>query len=126
MANTFHVYFKSGACDLEAALRSLSGCGLTVAQHDDRITACRPGSPKFEVVLPIEPWVQAEAVEISQGTAHAGAMQACNARFEVSFDSLDEALGEINTIMEVEVALQEACGGYLFLPWNGSLAGTDT
>jgi hypothetical protein len=52
-------------------------------------------------------------------------MRDCDARFEVSFASLDEARDEINTMMEVQAALQEACGGYLFLPWNGKPAAPD-
>jgi hypothetical protein len=41
-------------------------------------------------LLSTEPWVREEAAEISQATPHA-AMQGCDGRFEVSFESLDEA-----------------------------------
>jgi hypothetical protein len=123
MANAFQVFFKSGTCDLDAALRWLSGYGLTVAKRDGYLTAGRPNSQEFDVGLSAEPWVREEAAEISKGTPHAAAMQGCDARFEVSFESLDEALDEMNTMMEVQVALQEACRGLLFLPWNGSLSG---
>ena len=44
------------------------------------------------------------------------------ARFEIEFDNLDEALYEINTLMEVQAALQDASSGLLFLPWNGNLS----
>ncbi|MDB5313114.1 MAG: hypothetical protein JWO38_7316 [Gemmataceae bacterium] len=50
-------------------------------------------------------------------------MRECDVRFEVYFDSPHEALDEINTLMEVQIALQEASGGFLFLPWNGNLSG---
>ncbi len=41
---------------------------------------------------------------------------------EIGIENLDEALDEINTLMEVQGALQDASGGYLFLPWNGTLS----
>ena len=118
----FQVYFKSGRCDLDAAIRSLTGHGLSVIRHDGYVTASRPGSPEFDVGLSTEPWVREEAAEIGGGTPHAAALRGCDARFEVSFESLDDALDEINTMMEVQVALQEACGGFVFLPWNENLS----
>ena len=35
---------------------------------------------------------------------------------------LDAALDEINTLMEVQGALQDASRGYLFVPWSGNLS----
>jgi hypothetical protein len=40
---------------------------------------------------------------------------------EVSFDSLDEALDEVNTLIESEMQLQAACGGLVCLCWNGEM-----
>ena len=54
---------------------------------------------------------------------HEAALRECDARFEIGMDDLDKVLDEINTLMEVETALQDASHGYLFLPWNGNLAG---
>jgi hypothetical protein len=62
-----------------------------------------------------------EAAEIGRGTEHAEAMAAFDARFEVEFDDLEDALDEINTLMEVQGALQDASQGYLFLPWNANI-----
>jgi len=117
------VFFRSGACDLDAASRSLAGHGLTVTRTGDAITAARPGSPEFRIRLATEEWVRAEAAEIGDGTPHEAAMRECDARFEVSFDSLDDVLDEINTLLEVQGALQDASRGFLFLPWNGNLSG---
>jgi len=110
-------------CDLDAASRSLTGYGLKVARWGDTITASRPGSPEFRIRLATEEWVRAEAAEIGDGTPHEAAMRECDARFEVSFDSLDDVLDEINTLLEVQGALQDASRGFLFLPWNGNLSG---
>jgi hypothetical protein len=66
--------------------------------------------------------VREEAIEIGEGTDYEIAMGDCDARFEVSFEDLDEALDEINTMIEVQVGLQEVCDGILFLTWNGGLS----
>jgi hypothetical protein len=124
MAEGCLVFFRPGACDLDAAARSLAGYGLTVTRHGDELTVGRPGSQQYRVVMSAEPHVAAEAAEIGEGTPHATAMRECSARFEVSIDDLDAALDEINTLMEVQSALQDASRGFLFLPWNGNLSET--
>ena len=63
-----------------------------------------------------------EAAEIGAGTAHEDALRGCDARFEIGIDDLDAALDEINTLIEVQSALQDASRGFLFLPWNGNLS----
>lgn len=125
MAAGFQVYFRSGTCGLDAAVRSLKGYGLKVRPKQGYVTASRPGSPHFDIGISAEPWVREEAAEIGEGTPHAAAMRDCGARFEVTFESLDAALDEFNTMMEVQMALQEASNGLLFLPWNGNLLSSD-
>jgi hypothetical protein len=120
------VYFRPGACDLDAAARSLAGYGLTVSRRGDELTAGRPDIPEFpnrwfRVRLAAGPHVAAEAAEVGEGTPHAVALRECGARFEVAIADLDAALDEINTLMEVQGALQDASHGFLFLPWNGNL-----
>jgi len=43
-------------------------------------------------------------------------MGECSARSEIGIDDLNAALDEINTLMEVQDALQDASQGFLFLP----------
>jgi|SRR5581483_7872051 len=121
MPDSFDVYFRSGVCDIDAAARALSGYRLAVARHGDRLAVSRPGSPAFRILLSKEAWVRLEAIEIGEGTPHAARMQECDARFEVSFDSLDEVLQEYTTLQMIEEALQEVSRGFLFLGWNGYL-----
>ncbi|QEG29595.1 hypothetical protein GobsT_43930 [Gemmata obscuriglobus] len=121
------VFFRAGACDLDAAAKAFAGYGLTVTRRGDELTAGRPAIPGFpnrwfRVRLAAGPHVAAEATEIGEGTPHEAAMRECAARFEISIDDLDAALDEINTLMEVQGALQDASQGFLFLPWNGSLS----
>jgi hypothetical protein len=122
MADCCMVFFWPGACDLDAASKSLAGYGLTVTREGDVLTVGRPGSPHFRIRLSAEPHVAVEAAEIGDGTPHAAAMSECGARFEIVIDDLNAALDEINTLMEVQGALLDASQGFLFLPWNGNLS----
>jgi hypothetical protein len=122
MADVCFVCFKPGACDLAAAGKSLASYGLTVTRRGDELIAGRPESLLFRIVMSAEPHVAVEADEIGEGTPHAAAMRECGARFEVAIEDLDAALDEINTLMEIQGALQDASQGFLFLPWNGKLS----
>jgi hypothetical protein len=122
MSETCIVFFRSGTCDLAAAARSLAGYRLTVIRNGDELSTGRPGSPQFRVRLVAGEWVRVEAAEIGAGTPHETSMRECDARFEIGIDDLDAALDEINTLMEVQGALQDASQGFLFVPWNGNLS----
>jgi hypothetical protein len=123
MSSGFLVFFQSGTCNLDDAARVLSGNGLNIRKESNHLYAKRQGSPEFKICLSEEPWVIQEAMEIGDETPFADAMHKCDARFEVDIDNLDEALDEINTMMEIQAALQEVSKGYLFLQWNGELSG---
>jgi hypothetical protein len=116
------VFFRGGACDLDNAARSLESDGLTVARESDHLIVGRPDSPSYRVRLSVGPHVKLEAVEIAAGTEHESAMREFTARFEIEIEDLDEALDEINTLMEIQGGLQDASSGYLFIPWNGNLS----
>jgi hypothetical protein len=47
----------------------------------------------------------------------------CDAYVEITFESLDEVLDEINTLIVVQGALQEATGGLLYRSWNQTFSG---
>ena len=74
-----------------------------------------------------EPWLLADLSRAAKARAvfvapDEAAMRTLDARFEIAIDDLDEALDEINTLIDVQSALQEVSNGYLFLPWNGHLS----
>ena len=119
---TCMVFFRGGACDLDGAVRSLTGYKLNVVREGEVITAGRPGGIQFRIRLAAGEHVRVEASEIGEATPHAAAMRECSARFEIDIQDLDAALDEMNTLMEVQGALQDASRGFLFLPWNGRLS----
>lgn len=126
MDGNFQVYFKSAECDVDSAVLSLRESGLNVVEHNTYVTVSSPGSPEFDIGINAEAYVREEATAVSEGTPYRAAMQGCDARFEVSFEDLEAALDEFNTMAEIQVALQEASGGFLFLPWNGRLGGSES
>jgi len=122
MSDTCYIFFRPGKATLESAESSLMEYGLTVDRADGRLVVHLPGSPSFMVRLANAEHVQAEAAGVGAGTEHEAEMSACTERFEIEIEDLAEALDEINTLMEIQWALQEASGGFLFLPWNASLS----
>ncbi|MEK6236009.1 MAG: hypothetical protein N2C14_14980 [Planctomycetales bacterium] len=114
------VFFQSQACDLEKAAEKLVGYRFHVERAGERLIVGKPDSPEFDVILSRDE--SERAAKIGEGTPHADAMRQCDACFEIIIDDLDAALDEINTLMEVQGALQDASRGYLYLPWNGNLS----
>jgi len=119
--NYFYVFFQSQNSSIEQATSLLERYSFTVEKVGEKLKASASGFT-FDISLVNDNHVLEEAKEIGQGTPFSSEMNLCNARFEVTIEDLDEALNEINTLMEVQGALQDASKGYLFLPWNESLS----
>lgn len=52
-------------------------------------------------------------------------LAACDGAIEVAFDDLAEAQDEANTLIESQMQLASASGGFLFLAWNDTLQAPD-
>ncbi len=115
------VFFESNKANLDSALKSLQSYGLTVERNGDELICFRNASPKLSVSIVTGDYVQEESEAISMGSPYEKEMKKCNARFEVEFNNLGEVLAEINTMMDVQGALQDVSKGYLFTPWNTML-----
>lgn len=121
MSDCCMVLFR-GPHDLTAAAAALTAEGLRVERDDDALTVTYDdSSPSFRVVLSRAAHVAEEAAEIGEGTPHAATLATCDARFEIAIDDLDEALDEINTLIQVQAALQGLTGGIMYTAWNGNL-----
>lgn len=121
MSASFHVYFRSADGDLTKALAALLSYGLTASDRGGSIMATRPGAPRFTIAMEQGAHVREAARDVSVDSPFADAVAQCDGRFNVSVDDLDAAQNEINTMLEVMGALQDAARGYLYLPWNGTL-----
>lgn len=125
MGESCHIYCRSGTGDLDDAAHLLDECGQTVVRHNDHLTTSWAGGPQFRVWFETGEHVRTDAAEIGKGTPYEVAMRDCDARFEIGIDDLDEALDEINTLIEAQSVLQEAVGGFLYLTWNNCLSGPE-
>ena len=119
-SSSFLVYF-AGTTTLADASRSLAR-SLSVVEAGDLLRVrWRDGSePEFTVGLGTGDHVAREAAEI--GARHGvDEFNAFDRRFEVGIDDLDAALDETNTLIEVQLTLQDLTSGYLVLSWNGAV-----
>ena len=119
------VFFADHRHDLGAAAQALAKRGLSVNRTLDELLVSFPGKPVLRVALATDDYVRGEAIEVSAGTPFSKEMSSCNARYEILIDDLDAVLDEINTLIDVQYALQELTHGFLYLTWNGELSGPD-
>lgn len=116
--STCLVFFRDASSSLLRAEQELRRYKFEVRFDGTSLFASKFQSQEFQITLAQLPHVLLEAREIAQGTEYAQALGECGSRFEISIPDLDAALNEINSLMEVQGALQDASSGYLFLPWN--------
>jgi len=115
------IFFHSGKYDLASAQQSLIHRGLRVSRLVDSLEVQWEMGPILRVGLSNEKWVKQEAAEISERNPRVPALATCDARFEISFEDLDQVLDETNTLIEVQATLQNDTKGYAFNTWNGEL-----
>jgi len=105
---------------LHDAQTALENYGLTVENENNKLLCFRDNSPRFSVHMNTGEDVQIEAKELgAENPNYRSRLSKCDRRFEVSFDSLDEVLNEINTLIDIQFALQEITEGVVFTSWNG-------
>jgi len=112
------MYF-AGSATLADAAKAFSERGLEVTDPGDgwlRVSWFKDG-PCLRVRLNTGPYVGRRATVIAEAAEQPG-MADLDRRFEIHIDDLDDALDEINTLIEVQVTLQELTGGYMWNSWN--------
>lgn len=60
---------------------------------------------------------------LGKGRKHRELATASDTYIEIKFDSLDEVLDEINTLIVVQSSLQKATRGLMYRGWNRSFSG---
>jgi hypothetical protein len=115
------VFFRADSVTLDEAGRRLAAAGLRVGRAGEQLQVQLGAGPVLRIRYARDPSVTAEARTIGANSRHAAALSQCDARFEVSFDDLAAVLDEVNTLIEVQMTLQELTRGVLFTAWNKAL-----
>jgi hypothetical protein len=121
MISKFLVFYQNQNSSYKKAKELLESYSFEVKEGTDKLVA-KANEFTFDITINKAPQIQVKAKEIGKNSPYKQEMNLCNACFEVSIENLEEALDEINTLMEIQGALQDASKGYLFLPWNDSLS----
>jgi hypothetical protein len=118
------ILFRDGGLGLGDAAWLLRDRGLDVTLEAEALAVRwdQGEGPVLTVSLHSGEAIRQETVGIGEGTPHAAALGGCDSRFEVAFDDLGEVLDDINTLIEVQLTLQQATGGFLFNTWNCELS----
>ncbi len=103
---------------LTEAASLLKEHGLNGEQQNEELLVSWHNGPTLRVSFASGTDVQQESQEISTKEE----LSQCDKRFQISFDDLDEVLDEINTLIEVQITLQNATRGFLWNSWNGQLS----
>ena len=113
---------SSDRLSIDEAQAALEQDGLTVERDNDKLICFWGDSPKFTIDFQQGEEVRAEAKTMGEEYPnYRSKLKNCDARFEISFADLSEVLNEINTLIEIQLTLQDATEGIVFTSWNGIL-----
>lgn len=116
------IFLTADSSNLEEAQAALTSCGLTVEGDRHELVCFRDNSPEFTIHLNSEVEVQTEALEIAEENPnYRSRLKNCDARFEIYFEELSEVLNEIDTLIDIQITLQDIAKGIVFTSWNGIL-----
>ena len=114
------IFCKIDSFTLDDAQTALDKTCLTVERDRDRLICFGNNSPRFTISLNQGEEVRAKVKTISEEYPnYRSRLKNCNICFEVSFANLSEVLDEINTLIEIQLTLQDATEGIVFTSWNG-------
>ncbi|MDN5669710.1 MAG: hypothetical protein L0G87_15065 [Renibacterium salmoninarum] len=115
----FYVYFQQGAAALPDAVQALTLHDLSAGALDSVPESFSVVAEGLEFVVTLDESAAAaqHARAMAEQTGFRG-LADCDARFAVEVADLPAALSEINTMMELQGALQDCCNGYVVLAWN--------
>ena len=119
------VLFHDPSIGLKEAAQILKDRSLTVEDRETSLQVRWDDGPVLTIRLSRGPVVQQMAAEIGQDTPYAEDLAHCDACFAILIEDLENVLDEINTLIETQLALQYATGGFLFNTWNSQLSPPD-
>jgi hypothetical protein len=115
-----------GKFTLESLKQVLGDEGVTVAGDGEPFALrCGDGPTLYASITRGEVAEVLASRLMGRGRKHRGLIRGCDTYVEITFESLDEVHDEINTLIVVQEALQQATGGLLYRSWNRSFSGPE-
>jgi hypothetical protein len=113
------VFFDNDHFTLDDATQVLRDRKLSVSPRGGALDVQWEHGPVLHVRLVRDRTVREEAARLGAQTKYAERLAKCGSCLEITFADLDEVLDEINTLIEVQSALETATGGIYYNCWNG-------
>ena len=114
------IFCSSDRLTLNDAKTVLEKDGLSIESCDNKLICFRDASPKFAIKLNKKEEVQTHAKALGEEYPnYRSRLKNCDACFEISFADLSEVLDEVNTLIDIQIVLQDAAEGIVFTSWNG-------
>jgi hypothetical protein len=119
------ILFHDDSTDLKAARAHLKLLGMKVGARDGGLTVRYSAEPRLFVHLADGKKWRTLREDLLESAPEETALAACDRAFVITFEDFDGSLDESNTLLEVQVELQELTRGYLYRSWNDSLVRPD-
>ncbi|MHC4879763.1 MAG: hypothetical protein ACYTGL_25195 [Planctomycetota bacterium] len=124
---TLLILFESGEATLDDAAEALRQRAFAVEERTletggEVLTVKYGNGPTFHVCFNDNGRVIEESREIGDDSDFAEQLRRCSVRFEVIIEDLDEAIDEMNSLIELQLSLQSLTGGFIFNCWNSELS----
>jgi hypothetical protein len=112
-------YPKESGFGLKAATAALEGARFATRAKKKAVEIKRKDLTFEMTVCADDTSAELRAVASSKaGPKHRRALSRCDGAIQVSVGDLEAALDEINGLIEMQLVLQDACKGFLFVGWN--------
>ncbi|MFT5325175.1 MAG: hypothetical protein ACI8P0_003042 [Planctomycetaceae bacterium] len=109
-----YLMFPSPSVDLGEAGALLTDRGFTVEEADSNELRCECNGIEFWLTRHEGPKIQRESAMIGDLLNNPVEIDQCDCRFEIEFEDLEKVLDEINSLIEIQLTLQDATNAYLF------------
>lgn len=113
-----YIMFNNKNVDLEIVAQKLTDSGMDVWKDKNHISTSWDDGPILFISHQQGEDVLEESKRIGKGSEFERTLNNCNSRFTISFDDLEDALDEINTLIEVQCTVQDLTNGILYNNWN--------
>ena len=124
---TLLILFESGKATLDDAAEALKSRSFEVEKRTletggEVLTARYGSGPMFHVCFNDAAHIAEESREIGDGSDFTEQLSRCNVRFEVIIEDLEQAIDEMNSLIELQLTLQSLANGFIYNYWNGELS----